>query len=154
MIAFDKPEKHKDPRARAALYYQLQMICYQDCPSFPINNLRGRRFCQYWVKGWYYNALYPSTYYYILWKEDDCWYDVSGSTPGVSDGIVNMKDTAYLVAHFNAHAPVPGLPLDPKWVGVYGANGAVDPYGDRGSNMKDIAGAIQHFNHKINTGKP
>ncbi len=85
---------------------------------------------------------------------DNPWYDVSGSTPGISDGVVNMKDIAYLIAHFNAKAPVPGQPPDPKWVGVYGANGCVDPFGDRVCNMKDIAGAVIHFNHHANTGTP
>jgi hypothetical protein len=125
---------------------------YEDCPSFAVNNPRGRRWCQYWVKGWYYNALYMSQYYYSFWKSDDCWFDISGTPIGISDGKLDMKDIAYLILHFNAKAPVPGKPTDPKWVGVYGANGAVDCYGDRVSNMKDIAGAIQHFGHKANTG--
>jgi hypothetical protein len=110
--------------------------------------------CWYWVKGWYYDAMYPGNYYYTMWKEDNCWYDMTGYIVGVSDGVCGMKDIAYLIAHFNAKAPVLGLPVDPKWVSVYGANGCVDPYGDRVSNMKDIAGAIQHFNHHLNTGTP
>jgi len=64
------------------------------------------------------------------------------------------KDVAYLVAHFNAKAPIAGEPVDTKWVGVYGANGAVDLYGDRICTMEDIVGAVQHFNHKANMGKP
>ncbi|HUW49182.1 MAG TPA: hypothetical protein VMW36_10610, partial [Patescibacteria group bacterium] len=70
-----------------------------------------------------------------------------------SDGIVNMRDIQYLIIHFNAKPTVPEKP-DPKWVGVYGANGAVDPYGDRTCNMRDIQGAILHFNHKQNTSTP
>jgi peptide/nickel transport system substrate-binding protein len=139
---------------RQALYDELALMYYNDVPSFPVNNPRGRRFCQYWVKGWYYDALYPSQYYYALWKADHCWFDVSGTPIGISDGKLDMKDIAYLILHFNAKAPVPGKPTDPKWVGVYGANGGVDSYGDRVSNMKDIAGAIQHFGHKQNTGTP
>ncbi len=135
-----------DDPARQALYQELQQLYYSDCPGFPIPNQRGRLFCQYWVKGWYYNALGRSTCYYAMWKQDTPWYDVSGPTPGVSDGIVAMRDIAYLVQHFNARAPVAGVPIDPKWVGVYGANGCVDPYGDRKCDMKDIAGAIQNFN--------
>ena len=113
--------------------------------------------CWYWVKGWYYNAKHPGTYYYTMWKADDCWYDISGSTPAVSDGVVNMKDLAYLIAHFNAKAPLwPGgpPPIDPKWVGVYGANGCVDPYSDRTCNVRDIAGVIFNFNAKGGTGHP
>lgn len=143
-----------DGPARQSLYDQLAQIYNDDCPSFPLTVIRGRMWMQYWVKGWYYNAMYPSLYYYPIWKNDDCWYDVSGSTPAVSDGVNNMKDIAYLIVHFNAHAPVPGLPVDPRWVGVYGANGCIDPYGNRICEMKDIAGAIIHFNHHANTNTP
>jgi hypothetical protein len=143
-----------DGPERQDLYNQLQLIFYNDCPSFPIGNPRVRFWCQYWVKGWYYNAMYPGASYYTMWKTDDCWYDCSGTPIGISDGKVDMKDIAYLIVHFGARAPIPGLLVDPWWVGVYGANGCVDPYGDRTSDMKDIAGAIQHFNHRNNTLTP
>jgi peptide/nickel transport system substrate-binding protein len=131
--------------ARQALYNQLQQIYYNDCPSFTVATPTGGHWCNYWVKGWYYDALYPGEHAYTIWKQDTPWYDVSGSTVGVSDGKINMKDIAYLVVHFNAKAPTSTV-LDPKWVGVYGANGCVDPYGDRVSNMKDIAGTVARFN--------
>ena len=143
-----------DGPAKAGVYQQLGQIYYDDCPSYPLVNPRGRRWCQYWVKGWYYNALYPSSYFYTMWKQDDCWFDVSGPTMGVSDGIDNMRDIQYLLMHWNAHAPMPGYPLDSKWVGVYGANGAVDVEGNRFSGMRGIQGAILHFNHKNNTLTP
>ena len=143
-----------DGPARQSLYSQLQQIFHDDCPAFPMNTPCRRFWCQYWVKGWYFDAMYPGAFYYTMWKADDCWYDVSGPTPGVSDGVCTMRDIAYLIAYFNAKAPVAGQPLDPKWVGVYGANGCVDPSGDRICNMKDIAGAVMHFNHHQNTGTP
>jgi hypothetical protein len=65
-----------------------------------------------------------------------------------------MRDIQYLIIRFNAKAPRTGQPLDSKWVGVYGANGAVDPYGDRTCNMRDIQGAILHFGHQNNTLTP
>jgi peptide/nickel transport system substrate-binding protein len=153
-LLVDQAALTPDGAARQALYQQLQLICYNDCPSIPLPTVRGRMWTWYWVKGWYHNALCPGLYFYPLWKSDDPWYDVSGSTPGISDGVVAMRDIAYLIAHFNAKAPVPGLPIDPKWVAVYGANGCVDPFGDRVCNMKDIAGAIQNFNAKGGTGHP
>ena len=139
-----------DGPVRQALYQQLQLIYANDCPSYPLTIPQVRRWCQYWVKGWYYNPLYPATYIPSVYKYDDCWYDVSGPTPGVADGIVNMPDVNYLVAHFGANAPIPGGATDPKWVGTYG-NGCVDPYGDRKCDKRDIGYAIQHFNHKNNT---
>ena len=139
---------------RAKMYADLENIYMNDCPSFPLDQPDIRRWCQYWVKGWYYNSLYPSSYFYTMWKQDDCWFDVNGPTIGVSDGVVNMRDISWLLLHFNAKAPRTGKPLDSKWVGVYGANGAVDPYGDRSCSMRDIQGAILHFNHRINTTTP
>ena len=147
-VLIDQAILTPDGPARQALYDQLAMIYYNDCPSFPVNNPRGRVWQWYWVKGYYYDAVYPSRYFRNIWKQDQPWYDISGTPSGTSDNVVNMKDIAYLIAHFNAKAPVPGLPTDPKWVGDYGANGAVDPFGDRVSNMKDIAGAISNFNAK------
>jgi len=142
-----------DGPARAAIYQQLQEIYYNDCPSYPATIPQGRRWCQYWVKGWYYDALYPSTYFPCVYKYDDCWFDVSGTTSVIQDGIINMRDISYLILHFNARAPIPGGTPDTKWVGIYG-NGCVDPYGDPKTNMRDISGAILHFNHKNNTLTP
>jgi hypothetical protein len=65
-----------------------------------------------------------------------------------------MRDISYLITHFLAKAPAPGESLDTKWVGVYGANGCVDPSGDRVCNMRDIARCIVHFNHRRDTGVP
>jgi peptide/nickel transport system substrate-binding protein len=142
-----------DGPARQALYQQLQLIYYNDAPSFPLTIPQGRRWCQYWVKGWYYDALYPATYIPSVYKYDDCWFDVSGTTPAVQDGVINMRDISWLILHFNARAPIPGSTPDSKWVGTYG-NGGVDPYGDRKCNMRDISGAILHFNHKNGTLTP
>lgn len=145
-----------DGPARQAVYQQLQVIYYNDCPSIPITIPQGRRWCQYWVKGWYYDALYPATYIASVYKYDDPWFDVAGPAPNtkISDGIVNMRDIFYLVLSFNAKAPVPGVAADPKWVGTYSGNGGVDPYGDRISNMRDIFGAVLSFNAKNNTLTP
>jgi hypothetical protein len=85
---------------------------------------------------------------------DNCWYDVTGPTLAISEGICNMRDIQYLIARFNAKAPQPGVAPDARWNGNYGANGGVDPSGDRLCNMRDIQGAILHFNHKINTAEP
>jgi outer membrane protein assembly factor BamB len=60
--------------------------------------------------------------------------DVSGTTPGVYDGIVNMKDIAYLVSLFQTK------PSKPPWYPNADVNndGVVD--------MKDIAIAVYYFN--------
>ena len=147
-----------DGPQRAALYNQLEHIYVDDCPSIPLIQPLSRMWMKYWVKGWYYspfsNSPQSGNNFYSIWKYDDCWYDNSGPTRGVSDGIQSMRDIQYLIATFNAKAPDPAKPPDLRWVGVYGANGCIDPYGDRTCNMRDIQGAITHFNHKNNTLTP
>jgi peptide/nickel transport system substrate-binding protein len=143
-----------DGPERAKMYADLEKIYTNDCPSFPLPTPTGRRWCQYWVKGWYFNPFYPGDYYYAMWKLDSCWFDITGPTVAVTDGISAMRDTQYLIARFNAKAPKPGMPLDLRWNGIYGANGAVDPSGDRLCNMRDIQGEIRHFNHKMDTLTP
>lgn len=150
----DQALMEPDGPSRKALYTQLAMIYYNDAVSIPITCPRGRRWTNYWVKGWYYDALYPAFYIRDYFKMDNCWYDTSGPTPAVSDGVVNMRDIQYLIARFNAKAPQPGVAPDTRWNGNYGANGGVDPSGDRLSNMRDIQGTVLHFNHKSGTNEP
>jgi peptide/nickel transport system substrate-binding protein len=148
-VAFVTP----DGPERAKMYADLESIYLTDCPSLTIPVQTGRRWCQYWVKGWYYNAMYPGTYMPSVYKYDDCWVDNTGSTPGIQDGIMSMRDISWLILHFNAKALIPGTTPDPKWIGRYG-NGGVDPYGDRTCNMRDITQGILHFEHKNNTLTP
>ena len=143
-----------DGPERAKMYADLESIYMKDCPSFPIDQPHIRRWCQYWVKGWYFNPFYPGDYYYAMWKMDNCWFNNTGPTNGVSDGICAMRDIQRLIARFNAKPPKPGEAPDARWNGNYGANGCVDPSGDRLCNMRDIQGAIRHFNHKMNTNTP
>jgi peptide/nickel transport system substrate-binding protein len=142
-----------DGSDRAKMYADIESIYVADCPSLPIPTPTGRRWCQYWVKGWYYDAMYPAVYIPSIYKYDDCWCDSSGPTLGVQDGVVNMRDISWLLLHWNSKAPIPGLPVDPRWIGTYG-NGGVDPYGNRMCEMRDIQVAILHFNHKNNTLTP
>jgi len=142
----DLAVKTPDGPARRAMYKTVQEYYVNDCPSFPIDSPSGRRWAKYYVKGWYYNGLYPSMYYYSMWKEDTCWYNISGDQPGISDGVCNIFDINWLVRHFNGRAPAPPANLDQRWVGTYGCGG-VDPRGDRVCNIFDINGAVRHFLH-------
>jgi len=138
-----------DPN-RAKYYADLDSIYIADCPSFPIVQAVERKWTKYWVKGWYYNALYPSNYYYYkLYKEQACWYDVTSDDVGVPEVICNMRDIGYIAQHFQGVAPNPAAPIiyDPFWApGVYGCGGC-DCYGDRIIDMHDIGYACQHFGH-------
>jgi hypothetical protein len=112
-----------------------------DCPSFPIIQASGRRWQKYWVKGWYYNALYPSQYYYKLYKEQACWADITGPTTGVPDVVCNMRDIGYIAKHFGAK-----YGEDKFLPSTYGV-GCSDVYGDQKIDMRDIGFACKHFGH-------
>jgi peptide/nickel transport system substrate-binding protein len=133
--------KTPDGPDRAKYYADLDDIYIMDCPSFPIIQASGRRWQKYWVKGWYYNALYPSQYYYKLYKEQACWADITGPTTGVPDVVCNMRDIGYIAKHFGAK-----YGEDKFLPSTYGV-GCSDVYGDQKIDMRDIGFACKHFGH-------
>jgi hypothetical protein len=138
-----------DGQKRAGIYADLDSIYISDCPGFPTDQPFSRRWTKYWVKGWYRNAMYPSDYYYHLYKEQTCWADVTGINIGVPDGVENMRDIGYVAGHFGAGAPDTSAspPYDARWApGTYGYGGC-DVYGDRKIDMRDIGLAASHFGH-------
>jgi peptide/nickel transport system substrate-binding protein len=142
----DLAVKTPDGPERATLYGDLDFIYVTDCPSFPIAQPYERKWLKYWVKGWYYNALYPSDYYYHLWKHNTCWGDISGPVRGIPDGICNIRDINFIVQCFNARAPRPYVQY-PGWVhGTYGA-ACADVYSDRIVNIRDVSFVVRHFLH-------
>ena len=64
--------------------------------------------------------------------------EMSGPTPGVPDGVVNMRDIAYIVAHFNT---VPNSSYWDPTCDIYGPSGVPDGV----VNMRDIAYAVACF---------
>jgi len=146
-MLIDLAVKTPDGPERARMYADLDDIFVMDCPSLPIAQPVERKWLKYWVRGWYYNALYPSDYYYKLFKMNTCWADVTGVIPGKPDGVCSMRDIGYIAGHFGAVAPNPhrAVPYDPKWApGTYGCGGC-DLYGDRKIDMRDIGFACAHF---------
>jgi len=143
----DMTVKTPDGTDRAALYAELQDIYLTDVPSFPVAQPIGRMWMKYWVKGWSYNALYPSDYYYYMHKLDSCWADVTGVYPTIPDGICSVRDIGIIANHFGAKAPDPSsTPMyEIKWApGGYGGYGW-DVTGDRKIDMRDIGFACRHF---------
>jgi len=112
----DTDAKTPESPTRAAMYAELEQIYINDCPNVPIAQPLNRWWTKYWVKGWYYNPLYPSACYYHLWKEDTCWADVTGVTEGVSDGVCDTRDIGYVAQRFGVEAPGSSKtpPYDPK----------------------------------------
>jgi ABC-type transport system substrate-binding protein len=138
-----------DGTSRQNMYFDLNDIYVNEVPNLPTSQPLGRRWAQYWVKGWYFNTLYPSQFYYNMYKEDACWADVTSATAGIPDGRTDMRDIGYVAGHFGAKAPDTARtpPYDPKWApGTYGMAGA-DVYGDRKVDMRDIGFAAAHFGH-------
>jgi len=86
--------------------------------------------------------------------EKDPWADVNGPTPGVPDGVVNMRDIAYEVAHFNENVSdmtrnvnVTNWPQQDRvvWVGDWLAtfnetNGYTGGYVRMGENPSHVGG--------------
>ncbi len=55
-----------DPAKRAEIYKKLSELDYEYAPAIRLAVATGRRYEQRWVQGWYYNPIYPGTYYYAL----------------------------------------------------------------------------------------
>jgi peptide/nickel transport system substrate-binding protein len=81
---------------RQEIYYELQRLYFEDCPSVPLFQPRGRRFERDWVQGWYYNPLlWGLNYFYTQWKEYSPSYSlISGEN--VVDA-VNSSDTMVFI---------------------------------------------------------
>jgi peptide/nickel transport system substrate-binding protein len=55
--------------ARRQIYYELQSLYYENCPSITLYQPIGRRFERDWLQGWYYNQLlFGLNYFYVQWK--------------------------------------------------------------------------------------
>ena len=61
--------KTVDVAERTVIYYELQAIYVAECCGFGPGQAVGRHWERDWVQGWYYNAIYPGTYVYHMWKE-------------------------------------------------------------------------------------
>jgi peptide/nickel transport system substrate-binding protein len=59
-----------DAEARAPIYAQLQQEYYDNAPGIALDVQTGRNYKQQWVKGWYYNPLFPepNSWVYALSK--------------------------------------------------------------------------------------
>ena len=64
----EKGISETDQSKRIEIYKELQKIYYEDVPSFIIDQPLGRHYERDWVKGWYYNPIYPGIYFYALSK--------------------------------------------------------------------------------------
>jgi len=57
-----------DTQARTQIYKQLQDLSYKNALDLFVVQPEGRHYEQMWVKGYYYNPIYPGIYFYPLSK--------------------------------------------------------------------------------------
>ncbi|MBW8010144.1 MAG: ABC transporter substrate-binding protein [Chloroflexi bacterium] len=55
-----------DPAERHAIYLELQQFDYDSAPAIRLSIRTGHRYEQRWVQGYYFNPVYPGSYYYSL----------------------------------------------------------------------------------------
>jgi peptide/nickel transport system substrate-binding protein len=106
-IAVD-PTSHIPPDTRwprRSIYYELQALYVEDVPGFCIEQVIMRRWEQAWMRGWYYNPVYPGIYAYHIWKAKTHFGDAN------NDGVVNVVDAATISASWTK--PTPTSPLGP-----------------------------------------
>jgi hypothetical protein len=133
-VAFNNwPNIPPDTRwPRRSIYYELQAIYYEDTPSIPLVQQFGRHYEQAWMRGWYYNPLYPGIYAYHLWKALTHFGDVSSPTHyGIADGIVDLFDSAFISAHWS-------FPTT-----LYGYHPVADINGGIGATTGNLTGPVR-----------
>jgi len=112
---------------RREIYYDLQRLYYEDCPSVMIMQRLGRHWERTWVQGWYYNPSYPGLYFYVLWKQSILFGDLN------NDGKVNIEDVAIVAAAFGSY------PGHPRWTIV------ADIDKNNSVNIVDVAMVAREF---------
>ena len=104
-----------DGPAREAIYYELQQIYYDDCPSIGTSQAYGRRWQRDWVQGWYWNTIVPQGgggIAYTLWK------GLTGDITG--DNIVDIFDVIEVSSHYYN---IIEIPFPPYYVIIEGVDG-------------------------------
>lgn len=112
---------------RREIYYELQSIYHNECPSFPIAQPLGRHWERDLVQGWYYNPAYPGNYFYHLWKQFMLYGDLN------DDGKVNIEDIAIVAKAFGSY------PGHPRW------NEIADVDKNSIVNIIDVASVAKEF---------
>jgi len=116
---------------RREIYYELQQIYHDECPSVAIYQPIGRHWERTWVQGWYYNPAYPGLYFYHLWKEDLPPEDLN------LDGTVNILDVGVAAEAFASFCHLPDV--HPRW------KSRADFNHDQNVDIRDIAAVARKF---------
>jgi len=57
-----------DQAERAAIYYQMEQMSYEDCYDLWLPQVNNYRVQRDWVQGYAFNPLFPDVYYYSVYK--------------------------------------------------------------------------------------
>ena len=122
-----------DPVRREEIYFELQQMYIDECPSVLTHQAAGRHWERDWLQGWYYNPIYSGTFCYDLWKEELPREDMN------DDGAVNIVDIAACAVAFGSYYTVGDV--HPRW----------DSYSDINQdtfvNILDIAAIAAKFGY-------
>ena len=58
-----------DPAKRGEIYKEFNQLFYETAHTIPLFASNTRRYQQRWVQGWYWNPIYPGTYFYPISKQ-------------------------------------------------------------------------------------
>lgn len=61
--------RETDRKKREALYHQIGQKYFELVPSIATHNAVGFRAQRAWLRGWYYNPMYPGADWYTLYKQ-------------------------------------------------------------------------------------
>jgi peptide/nickel transport system substrate-binding protein len=81
---------------RRSTYYELQRLYFDDVPGATLVQASGRHWERDWVRGWYYNPIYPGNDYYHLWKA------ATHNGDSNNNGAVDVGDAAWISSHWTA----------------------------------------------------
>jgi len=102
---------------RRSIYYELQAIyAIDDIPSLTLVTAAGRHWERDWIRGWYYNAIYPGQYLYDIWKAQTHLGDAN------NDGLVDVGDLGVISDHWGG--PPAGASGYAVFADLAGAGGA------------------------------
>ncbi len=65
-----KGVSESDPAKRAEIYKQINDLDYENVPAIRLSVPTTRWYLQRWVKGYYYNPIYPNEWYYYVLSKD------------------------------------------------------------------------------------
>jgi peptide/nickel transport system substrate-binding protein len=103
-----------DGPEREAIYHELQLMYFEQCPSVGTSQALGRHWERDWYQGWYHNPIYPAIWVYDRWKglNGDI-NKISHSPEEYSDNRVDILDLGVVSAHW-----YPGPPEGPLGYGA------------------------------------